>query len=96
MLSRTYPEAIAGTPTSWSFDPTSARFTLAYRASRSVKAPTVVFVPTALHYPDGYCAKVVGGTVTSARDSRLLLVRNGRRARTVSVTVTPGRCSRRS
>ena len=65
-LSETYAQAIAGTPTSMGFDPETAAFHLSYHADHRVKAPTVIFVPVARHYPHGYCASVIGGRVTSA------------------------------
>src|SRR5579864_3139884 len=34
-LARPYPQAVAGTPTSWSFDPTTKRFTLTYSTARA-------------------------------------------------------------
>jgi endoglycosylceramidase len=92
VLSRTYPEAIAGRPVTMTFDPATARFRLTYRPARAHGAPTVIFVPTSIHYPRGYCSRVSGGSVTSARDSELLTVANARRARLVTVTVAPGRC----
>lgn len=92
VLSRPYAEAVAGTPTSTSFDPATAVFHLAYRPGRRAGAPTVVFVPTTLHYPGGYCARATGATVTSAPGSRLLTVRNDRHTGSVHVTVTPGSC----
>ncbi len=92
VLSQTYPEAVAGRPTSISFDPTSGAFRLRYVPDRSVSAPTVVFVPTDIHYPDGYCARVTGGRVVSQAGSSLLEVRNGARSTSVRVTVTAGKC----
>jgi endoglycosylceramidase len=95
VLSRTYPEAISGIPLSMSFDVSSAAFHLTYRPLAGARGPTVVFVPTALHYPDGYCARVSGGTVTSRSGNELLQVVNGpgRAAdNRVSVTVTAGVC----
>ena len=56
-LSETYAQAIAGTPTSMTFDPPRAVFHLSYRVDRAVRAPTVIFVPVSRHYPDGYCAR---------------------------------------
>ncbi len=93
VLAQTYPEAVAGRPTSLRFDPASAVFRLTYVPDAKPTAPTVIFVPTALDYPKGYCARVTGGTVTSAPGRTLLTVRNGRRARSVQVSVTPGRCT---
>lgn len=92
VLSQTYPEAVAGRPTALSFDPTSGAFHLGYVPDRAATALTVVFVPTAIHYPNGYCTRVTGGTVASPGGSTLLEVRNRPGARSVQVSVTAGRC----
>ncbi len=88
VLSQTYPMAIAGRPTSISSDPVSGAFALTYVPNSSTRAPTVIFVPTRLHYPSGYCTTVRGGKVISARDSELLEVRNRPHARSVQVVVS--------
>lgn len=98
VLSRTYPEAISGTPLHISFDPSTAAFHLTYRPLAGSRAPTVVFVPTALHYPDGYCARVSGGKVVSPSGSELLQVVNEQgqpASHLVRVTVTAGPCGGR-
>lgn len=94
VLSQVYAEAIAGTPQSMSFDPTTARFLLRYRTRRRVTTPTLIVVPTTVHYRRGYCARVIGGTVLSPLDSSLLEVSGGDvgRAHEVTVRVSPGRC----
>ncbi len=92
VLSRTYPEAITGKPVSVSFDPATGAFRLIYRPDRSVHTPTVVFVPTQIHYPRGYCAQVTGATVVSKPDSEYLQVANEPRGNSVAVTVTSGTC----
>lgn len=94
VLSQTYAEAIAGRPTSMTFDPTSGAFTLRYVPNHSVHAPTVIFVPVAVHYPVGYCARVSGAAVTSAPGAPLLTVQNRPRSHSVRVTVAGGRCPR--
>ena len=94
-LAQTYARAIAGTPLSISDDPATGAFVLRYRASRRVRAPTVVFVPTHVHYAHGYCVHVTGGRVVSSPGSTELVVRNGRRAHVVVVRVRAGRCARR-
>ncbi len=93
VLSRTYPEAVAGRPISFDYSPNTDVFHLAYAPNHRIHAPTVVFVPTQIHYPRGYCAKVSGGHVTSAPGSDLLDVANARTGRLVTVTVVPGACS---
>jgi len=94
VLSQAYPEAVAGIPSSFSFSPVTGDFALAYTPNHRVHAPTVVFVPTSLHYPRGYCAQASGGRIVSARGSDLLEVDNRGTARQVTVKVTPGRCGR--
>ena len=92
VLSRTYPQAVAGRPISYDYSPDTDVFHLAYAPNHHIHAPTVIFVPTEVHYPTGYCARVSGGRVTSATGSDLLDVQNGRRGNLVTVTVTPGAC----
>jgi endoglycosylceramidase len=94
VLSRAYPEAVAGIPSSFGYSPSTDVFDLSYTPNHRIHAPTVVFVPTSLHYPQGYCTRTEGGRVVSRRGSDLLEVDNRASARQVTVTVTPGRCSR--
>jgi endoglycosylceramidase len=96
VLSRAYPQAVAGVPISFGFSPATDGFHLAYTPDHRVHAPTVIFVPTALHYPHGYCARTSGARVTSSRGSDQLLVRNAAVGHLVTVQVTPGRCTGRT
>ncbi|HMD45042.1 MAG TPA: cellulase family glycosylhydrolase [Acidimicrobiales bacterium] len=91
VLSRTYAQAVAGTPVSVLFDPGSGSFKLAYVPSERVEAPTVVFV-AARHYPEGYCTVVSGGHIVSPPGATHLLIDNNPGASDVDVTVDPGRC----
>jgi endoglycosylceramidase len=92
VLSRTYPAAIAGTPTTTSFNPASSRFTLTYRADPRITEPTVVFVPVTTHYTRGYCATATGAHITSASDAGDLDIVNDGKVSDVTVTVAPGNC----
>jgi endoglycosylceramidase len=92
VLSRTYPEAVAGRPISFDYSPATDVFHLAYAPNHGIHAPTVIFVPTEIHYPRGYCARVTGGRVTSVPGSDLLDVQNARTGHRVAVTVEPGAC----
>jgi endoglycosylceramidase len=92
VLSRTYATAVAGVPTSMSFEPATGAFSLRYRADTGVKAPTVIVVPVSTHYPNGYCARVSGGSVVSAADAPRLDVRSSGAVATVGVVLTAGRC----
>jgi len=91
-LSRAYPEAVAGRPLAISFNPASSVFDLTYVPNPAVHAPTLVFVPTQVHYPNGYCATTTGARVTSRANSQLLTVTNRPGSRLVHLAVTPGRC----
>ena len=91
-LSRAYPEAVSGTPISFAFDPASADFHLVYAPKAQVAAPTVVFVPVAVHYLQGYCAQVSGGTIISKPNATRLLIANAPNASIVSVSVKPRSC----
>ena len=95
VLSRTYPQAVAGVPISFRFSPSTSAFHLAYVPDHRIHAPTLIFVPTEIHYPHGYCTRTSGAEVTSAPGSDLLQVKNARSGHRVTVTVTPGRCADR-
>lgn len=88
-LSRAYPQAVAGTPVSFSFDPGSREFHLLYVPNQSIAAPTVIFVPVSVHYPHGYRAQVVGGTIVSKAGASHLVVDNDPGSTSVSVTIRP-------
>ena len=92
VLSRVYPQAVAGTPLRYSFSPQTDVFDMEYVPNHRIHAPTLIFVPTLVHYRHGYCARTTGASVTSARGSDLLVVRNDRTGSRVTVEVTPGRC----
>lgn len=92
-LSQPYSSAVAGTPTSMSFDPATSVFSLTYQPNRVIAQPTVIFIPAVRHYRGGYCAVTTGGEIVSKSQATYLLVRNLANAPSVSVSVTPGRCS---
>ena len=94
VLVRPYPQAVAGTPGSWSFDPASRVFTFEYSVKppegrkRPTYVPTEVFVPKR-HYPNGYVAEVTGARIASKPDATVLLLRAKRAAGKVTVRVRP-------
>jgi len=92
VLSEPYAEAVAGTPTSMSYDAAGDIFRLVFTPDQRIKAPTVVFVPVARHYSHGYCARVLGGRVTSRPGASHLTIASAVGSRQVTVTVTPGHC----
>jgi endoglycosylceramidase len=95
VLSRTYPQAVAGVPIAFHFSPSTSVFHLTYVPDHRIHAPTLIFVPTEIHYPHGYCVRTTGAEETSAPGSDLLQVKNARSGHRVTVTVTPGHCADR-
>jgi endoglycosylceramidase len=89
-----YAQAVAGTPLSTSYDPSTRRFTLRYRPNPAITAPTVVFVPVNSFwdvYRGGYCVALSGAEPSDLGTDHLLLARP--RPGTVSLQVGPaGTC----
>lgn len=95
-LTRPYPVAVTGTPTSLSFDPATRVMNLSYTKRRpgggkyDPRLQSVIAVQR-FTYPDGYSVQVTGATVKSKPCAGKLLLRNGPdRKKPVNVTVTPG------
>ena len=94
LLVRAYPQIVAGTPASWSFDPTGHVFNLKYSTAKAgggtlpANAETVVFLP-ARHYPNGYKVTVSGATVVSQAGALQLQLVNQTGANTVTLHVEP-------
>jgi endoglycosylceramidase len=89
VLIRPYPQAVAGTPVSFSFNPGTKEFRLVFESVPSIKEPTEIFVPVARHYGGQYAVAVEGpARVTSPPGAPLLTLKN-RGQGTVTVTVTP-------
>ncbi len=79
-VTRPFPQAVAGTPESWSFDPSSRAFSLRYATARAgggagfgAGAETEVALP-ARQYQKGYAARVQGGRILSAPRDPVLRV----------------------
>ncbi len=95
VLSRTYPQLVAGIPVGYYFDPKSGAFSLTFSPFHSTHAITSIFISSS-HYPNGYCAKVTGGRIVSTPGASHLLVTTERSATSVSVSVVAGRCKKAS
>src|SRR5581483_6055493 len=92
-FARPYPQAIAGTPTAWSFNSTTDAFTLTYNTLQPNghvgTAPTQVFVPKPV-YVNGYTVALQGAKeVGSAVQGQLLSLKANPGAISVTVTITP-------
>jgi endoglycosylceramidase len=77
---RPYPILTAGIPETLAWDPDTHEFLFRFAEDpeRSIRDPTVVFVPAARHYPGGFTVETTPGdtAVFDARTSRLLLRRD--------------------
>ncbi|MDB5971020.1 MAG: endoglycoceramidase [Hydrocarboniphaga sp.] len=94
LLSRPYPQRVAGTPLSYGYAMASRTFTLRYSTAAADGsgafgdgAETVIAVPMRA-YPQGYRVSVEHGSVASAADAPLLRVRSASGAGMITVTVT--------
>jgi endoglycosylceramidase len=93
-LAQPYPQTVAGTPDSWSFDPDDSTFQFSYSTDRAdgdgqfdAGEQTDIAVP-ADNYPDGYQVSVEGGHVVSGADDPVLVIASDHGADSVQVTVT--------
>ena len=94
VLSRPYPQVVAGTPKEWKFDTDEHVFDLTYETARASgegrfrRGLTDVFIPR-FHFPDGYRVKAKGASVVSRPNAKHLLLRGRRQAETVTASVRP-------
>ncbi|MBI4511478.1 MAG: cellulase family glycosylhydrolase [Deltaproteobacteria bacterium] len=72
VLTRPYPERVAGDPVSYAWDETTSTFTLVYKPRRSIKAPTEIVVPEK-NFPSGYHVEC-GGCLFEKGPDRLRLL----------------------
>jgi endoglycosylceramidase len=96
VLEQPYPQAVAGTPVSFSYDPASDVFRLSYSTARAsghgrfpAGSETDIFIP-ALHYPRGYSVRVSGAAVVSSRGAAILRLASCTEHATVTVRVARG------
>ena len=94
-VSRPYPQLIAGTPRSWSFDRETREFRAEWSTARAGGGPRFgrravsdVFLGR-LHYPRGYRVQVRGARRVSQRGARVLRLRTRRGAERVTLRVRP-------
>ncbi|MFJ9367468.1 cellulase family glycosylhydrolase [Nocardia sp. NPDC101769] len=91
---RPYPQAVAGTPQGWKYDPDAATFSLRFDTvpvdpgrPLAGDALTEVFLPSS-DFPNGYQVEVDGADVVSAPDAALLQLRATPGQHAVHLTVT--------
>jgi endoglycosylceramidase len=94
LLARPYPQAVAGTPRSFSFDPDTRAFELVYSTASPGggrlprRLATEVRIPS-VNYPEGYTVEVQGAPVTSRRDGPVLHLRRKPGAAEVHALISP-------
>jgi endoglycosylceramidase len=93
VLSRTYPQAVAGDPNSIIFNPFTGAFNMVYAPTLSARGVTTIDIAASQHYPNGWCAAVKGGHITSKPGATHLTVQTVGHPAQVYVTVTAGACS---
>lgn len=88
-----HPLAVAGTPSPWTFDPSTATFTLRYTSAHlggggtfPAGSTTAISTPHVV-YPHGYSVRVTGAHVASAPNANRLVLASDTGATAVTVTV---------
>jgi endoglycosylceramidase len=92
VLSRTYPQAVAGDPNSVIFNPFTGAFNMVYSPTVAAHGATTIAIAAAQHYPNGWCAAVKGGRITSKPGATHLAVQTVGHPAQVYITVTAGAC----
>ena len=93
VLSRTYPQEVAGNPQSFLFNPFTGAFSMIYTPSVAAQGTaTVIDIAASQHYASGWCAAVRGGKITSQLGDTHLAVQTVGQPLQVAVSVTPGGC----
>jgi endoglycosylceramidase len=92
VLSRTYPQAVAGDPNSVIFNPFTGAFNMVYAPTQAAHGVTTIAVAASEHYPKGWCAAVKGGRITSKPGATHLTVQTVGHPAQVYITVTAGAC----
>ena len=85
-LARAYPQAVAGTPQRWRFDPRTRALTVSWTSSGA--GETRIATPK-LQYPRGYVVRVSGGVVRSKPGATILRIAAQKGAKAVRVRVAP-------
>ena len=92
VLSRTYPQAVAGDPNSTIFNPFTGAFSMVYAPTQAANGVTTVFIAASQHYPNGWCAATKNGKITSKPGASHLTVQTVGHPTQVYISVTPGAC----
>jgi hypothetical protein len=91
-LARTFPQEVAGIANSILFNPFTGAWTMVYTPTLSAQGQTIIAISASQHYPNGWCAAVKGGRITSQPGDTHLTIQTSGRPLQVYVTVTAGGC----
>jgi endoglycosylceramidase len=92
VLSRTYPQEVAGIPQSFLFNPFTGAFSMIYTPTVGAQGSTVIDIPVSQHYASGWCAAVRGGKITSSPGATHLAIQTVGRPLQVAISITAGGC----
>lgn len=91
---RPYPRSVAGIPRSFSYDPDTRIFELAFDPSPSATLPSEIYIPESRHYADGWsltgCEEAQGCSWTWDANLDILRVLTPNHTARVELTITPG------
>ena len=92
-LVRPYPRSIAGIPRSFSYDPDTRVFELAFDPSPSAVLPTEIYVPADRHYGDGWtltgCDEARGCSSSWNADTEILEILTPNQTERVEIRIDP-------
>ena len=92
-LVRPYPRSVAGVPRSFSYDPDTRVFELAFDPSPSATAPTELYIPATRHFANGWtlvgCEEARGCTSTWNANTEILEVLTAGQSERVELRITP-------
>eukprot|EP01095_Lingulamoeba_sp_RSL-Kostka_P011526 TRINITY_DN4412_c0_g1_i1.p1 TRINITY_DN4412_c0_g1~~TRINITY_DN4412_c0_g1_i1.p1 ORF type:complete len:248 (+),score=75.62 TRINITY_DN4412_c0_g1_i1:98-841(+) len=92
-LSRTYAQAVSGTPTTHQFDPITARFDLTYDISTTAtNRTTVIYYNQEYYYPDGISVTVTPNNIVNVEqtDRYILVTHNAGSTGSIDVSIKSG------
>jgi endoglycosylceramidase len=92
-LVRPYPRSIAGVPRSFSYDPDTRVFELAFDPSPSAEVSTEIYVPATRHFPNGWslsgCEESQGCTSSWNDETEILEVFTPNQSARLELSITP-------
>jgi endoglycosylceramidase len=93
-LVRPYARSVAGIPRSFSYDPDTRIFELAFDPSPTTTLPSEIYIPAGRHYGDGWtltgCEETQGCSSTWDADREVLQLDTSGRTERVEITINPG------